>query len=375
MSAEDALLPWTTDGMPGLRLLAEYFGFPEKFLCVDVTGAARLVGRGCGNAVELRIHLGDVPPDLERSLDRDSFALFCTPVINLIERACQPIELAPGATEWPLIPAAKGQMRSEDLEIWSVTSVRALRPDGGGTELPRVFQRMEAAAQGPAYTVTRRPAAPSLKGDLVMLGLVAPDQPVAAATYHRLAAEALCISRDTTRGRPLLSLSPAALTAERSLPGVEPTLRVIAPASECLRPPPRANRAWLLIAHLSMNHLIRADATASAARIGALLRLYDLRQAPDVSDAIKALAAVRATDGVARLPGPHGGTFCRAIDVTLEFDAGTRPDAVFPLASVLDQVLRLHAPINGVVRTTVALQGHPEPLHRFPARSGTRERL
>ena len=107
-----------------------------------------------------------------------------------------------------------------------------------------------------------------------------------------------------------------------------------------------------------------------------LLALYDLRRTAETKAAVAALVSVTSADAVARLPGARPGVFCRGTDITLMFAAQSwRGGSLFLLASVLEQFLRLHATVNGFVRTIVKLQGQPDPVARWPARSGTRELL
>ena len=77
--------------------------------------------------------------------------------------------------------------------------------------------------------------------------------------------------------------------------------------------------------------------------------------------------------GVARVPGARPGSFCRGLDVTLEFDARAWESAgLFLLATVLERFLALHATVNAFVRTSAVLQGRSGLAASFPPRGGAR---
>jgi type VI secretion system protein ImpG len=106
------------------------------------------------------------------------------------------------------------------------------------------------------------------------------------------------------------------------------------------------------------------------------LRLYDLRDLPETRAAIDGLLAVSARPGAARVPGQRVGSFCRGIDVTLEFDARVwQSSGLYLLAAVLDRFLALHATVNSFVRTRAVLRGRSGVTASWPARAGERALL
>jgi type VI secretion system protein ImpG len=140
-----------------------------------------------------------------------------------------------------------------------------------------------------------------------------------------------------------------------------------------LQVPLRERGFWRLISHLSIGHLSLVGDGAAADALKEVLRLYDLRGAPGAPGTIDGLLSVSARHGVARVPGERAGSFCRGIDVTLEFDAGAwQASGLYLLASVLDRFLALHATVNSFVRTRVVLRGREGTAAAWPARAGAR---
>jgi type VI secretion system protein ImpG len=128
---------------------------------------------------------------------------------------------------------------------------------------------------------------------------------------------------------------------------------------------------WRLISHLSLGHLSVVGGAEGAAAMKEVLRLYDLRESAETRAAIDGLVGITAKPGVARVPGGRSGSFCRGLDVTLEFDQRTwQAGGLYLLASVLDRFLALHATVNSFVRTRAVLRGRTGTVAAWPARAG-----
>jgi type VI secretion system protein ImpG len=374
-AAEEALLPYPARSFAGFRLLSEYFAFPEKFLFLDFTRMDAKTLIGAGNRLEVFVWLSRAVPELERAVDAESFALGCTPVVNLFAQRCEPIRLDDTAIEYRIVPDSRRPMATE---IWSVTRVREPLQDGG-TRPWRPFHRLthadpEPGTPGGSYALTRRPGTPPDAGTEVFL---APHDPDLAPTRARdtvLSVDALCLSRDLPTdlpfggGRPQIKLVDGATAVSAVQAMTAPTAT--------LRRKLADRTAWRLVSQLSLGHLSVVGGTEGAAALREILRLHDLRDSPETRAAIASLLEVKAEPGAARLPaGPRGmgGSFCRGLDVTLTFDQrGWQTGGLYLLASVLDRFLALHASINSFSRTRVTLRGTPGLAAKWPARAGWR---
>ncbi len=374
-AAEEALLPFPARSFAGFRLLSEYFAFPEKFLFLDLTRIEAKTLIGAGNKLEVFVWLSRAVPELERTVDAESFALGCTPVVNLFAQRCEPIRLDETAIEYRVVPDSRRPMATE---IWSVTRVREPLQDGG-TRPWRPFHRLthadpEPGTPGGSYALTRRPGTPPDAGTEVFLAPHDPDFAPARARDAVLSVDALCLSRDLPTdlpfggGRPQIKLVDGATAVSAVQAMTAPTAT--------LRRKLADRTAWRLVSQLSLGHLSVVGGTEGAAALREILRLHDLRDSPETRAAIASLLEVKAEPGAARLPaGPRGmgGSFCRGLDVTLTFDQrGWQTGGLFLLASVLDRFLALHASINSFSRTRVTLRGTPGLAAKWPARAGWR---
>lgn len=377
---EEAALPWPQRAFGGHRLLTEYFAFPDKFLYLDLDGldARSLVQQS--DRLEIFVYLSRALPALERSVGTDSFALGCTPAINLFPQRCEPIQLDGTRSEWPVVPDAR---RPVALEVYAVEQVRESRADGSRRPvLPfhRLGRGMDAADATPErdrpainFVAARRPATPPLSGSQTVLMLRDPGFDPVAPADGVLTVEALCCNRDLPAMLPFGGGQPRLRVAAGS-PAA--SAEALVPPTPTLRPMLHARGAWKLISHLALNHLSVVDGPEGAAALRELLRLHDLRDSAESRSALAALLAVEATPGVARLPGRRPGVLVRGLDVTLVFDPQAwQSGALYLLATVLERFLAQQVSVNAFVRTEVVLRGRPGTVARFAPRSGTRTLL
>lgn len=368
---EYSLYPWPARSFSGFRLLAEYFAMPEKFLFFDIKGLdARTMVQG-GNRLEMFFYLDRSLPDLERRLQPDCLALGCTPVVNLFPRQCEPVRLDHLRTEYPIHPDHR---RSSTLEVWSVEAVREIGKDGSSKPW-KPFYRHTAAAQpgacGGSYTMIRRESVDPAGGTDVLLGTFDPDHSVDEPADRVLSVDALCTNRNLPARLPLSGGQPclrlvegiASVIGVTCLTGPTPTLRA----------PLREDRSWQLISHLSIGHLSIVGGADAAETMREVLRLYDFRDDRESRAVIAGLVGVRSHDATARVPGARPGSFCRGLDVALEFDpAAWNSNGLFLFASILERFLALQATVNAFVRTTATLRGQSDSVACFPPRAGTR---
>ena len=371
---EEALLPWPRRSFVGFRLLTEYFAFPEKFLFIDFTHIEAKTLIASGSQLEIFVYLDRTIPELERAIGVDALALGCTPVVNLFAQRCEPISLTHTETEYRIVPDAR---RPAAVEVWQVERVQETRSDGN-SRLWRPFYRLTNADPDPDgdhpqgfYHAVRRETAAALSGSEVYLAPHDPDFDPEAPANAVLSVDVLCFNRDLPSALPFGGGHPELRLVEASSAVFRLTC-VTAP-TPTLRRALRERRFWHLVSHLSLGHLSVVGGAEGAAALREVLRLYDLKDSTEARAAIEALVGVSAAPGTARLPGARAGTFCRGLDVTLEFEQGPWQDGgLYLLAAVLDRFLALHATVNSFVRTTAILRGRSGRAAAWPPRAGMR---
>lgn len=368
---EEAILPWPARSFSGFRLLTEYFSFPDKFMFVDFTGIERKTLLASGGRMDIFVWLDRAEPALERAIDKDSLALGCVPLVNLFPQHCEPVPLSHTETEYRVVADAR---RQAAMEVWQVEQVQEARPDA--TMRPwRPFYRLAHPGDpmmddpGGSYHTARRPSA--VGGTETFLAVFDPTLDPNLPADGVLSIDALCLNRDLPALLPFGGHHPVLQLVEGNalISGV---VCLTAPTPS-LRPQIQESHFWRLISHLSLSHLSVVGGADGAAVLKELLRLYDLRDTAETRAAIDGLLAVSARPGVSRVPGSRAGSFCRGLDVTLEFDASAwKASGLFLLASVLDRFLALHVTVNSFVRCSAILRGRPDRVAAWPARAGAR---
>ncbi len=375
-AAHEALFPWPARSFAGFRLLSEYFAFPEKFLFLDVTGLDAKTLVSGGNRMEIFVYFDRAIPELERAIGNDAMVLGCTPVVNLFPQRCEPISLTHAATEYRVEPDVR---RTGALEVWTVTRVRETRPDGSFRQWEPFYRLAEGTPDrgqagsetGGFYHPVRRQSPAPLTGVDLFLAPFDPDFNTERPADAVLSVDALCTNRDLPADLPFGGGHPR-LKLVDGVAGIARIACLTAPTIP-LRAPLRERGFWRLVSHLSLGHLSLAGGAAGADALKEVLRLYDMRDSPETRAMIDGLLGVTSKPGAARVPGGRGGSFCRGIDVTLEFDARVwQASGLYLLAAVLDRFLALHATVNSFVRTRAVLRGRGGVTASWPARAGTR---
>jgi type VI secretion system protein ImpG len=373
-AATEALFPWPARSFSGFRLLSEYFAFPEKFLFLDFTGLEAKTLVSGGNRMEIFVYLDRAIPELERAVGNDAIVLGCTPAVNLFPQRCEPMALTHTAVDYRIEPDAR---RTGALEVWNVTRVRETRPDGSFRPWEPFYRLAEGTRgqgggeTGGFYHPVRRPSPAPLTGTDVFLAPYDPDFDPARPADAVLSVDALCTNRDLPADLPFGGGHPRLRLVE-GVAGVTRIVCLTAPTTP-LRPPLRERGFWRLVSHLSLGHLSLVDGAGGAEALKEILRLYDMRGSPETRAMIDGLVGVTSRPGAARVPGGRGGSFCRGIDVTLEFDARVwQGSGLYLLAAVLDRFLALHATVNSFVRTRAVLRGRGGVAAAWPPRAGAR---
>ena len=118
-TSEESLLPPSRRSFEGYRYLREYFAFPERFLFVELSGLRESMAKCTSTELEVIFLFNRRDAELENIIDRDSFALNCTPIINLFPKRGDRIHLSGREHEYHVLP---DRTRPIDFEIWSCRS-------------------------------------------------------------------------------------------------------------------------------------------------------------------------------------------------------------------------------------------------------------
>jgi type VI secretion system protein ImpG len=373
---EDAMIPFPARSHPALRLLSEYFCYPEKFHFIDLdTTALRLLLPPRCTGFTLHVVLNGVAGDADAArllggIAAANLLTSCTPVINLFPKAGVPLQLSYTSADYPLL--ADG-FHAADYEIHSVDAVRLVR-EGAGTGSVTPFSPLYAAsggeqpsAGGKHYWVTRRDHAVAAvsPGHEMRIALVDGDFRTTETAGATLSTQLTCTNRDLPS--QLGYGSPQGDLRSDELPTVAP-IRMLRKPSPTYRFASAKGAHWRLISHLSLNHASLTMAGLDDFR--KMLALYDLPRSPAAQRLIAGIrglehGAVRAWVRTAPISTLMPGIGIR-MRVDEEAFAGS---SLYVFARVLDHYFALNGQLNCFTRLQVvsSLSGQEilacEPRH------------
>ncbi|HYZ74431.1 MAG TPA: type VI secretion system baseplate subunit TssF [Chthoniobacterales bacterium] len=378
---EEAILPNGPRSFEGYRLLKEYFACPQRFLFFELTRLAQAVQRSDADRLDIIIVLRAPEPRLDNRVDASTFALFCTPIVNLFRKRLEPILISDRFSEFHIVPE---KTRPIDFEVYQIEEVIGVTASSNQEQRFEPFYRARSEGEPSSayYTVHRAPrvltakekkfgAVSSYAGSEVFISLV----DTKAAPYPRRLSQlnltALCTNRHLPLQSPI-SIGETDLTTELYAPVtsirwlVGPTVPVVSTAE--------GGPAWRVISHLSLNYLSLLDAKEGegAVALRELLKLYvnpndlfTLRQIDGIRSAVSKPIIRRVT-----IPGPL--TFARGLEVKVVMDESAfEGSGIFILGAVLAQFFARYVSINSFTETVIVSERRGEII-RWPSLMGKR---
>ena len=382
LSDDEALLPVSPRSFGGYRLIKEYAAFPERFLFFQVQGLNAALRRMDSDEFELLFVMNRVDQMLEKTLDASSFALHCTPAINLFHKRADRVEVNRRDHELHVIA---DRARPMDYEVYSVTSVAGY-DEAGGTEAhqfhPLYDQHDLAAQSGHGFYSLRRvprllsesqrlrgPRAGYIGTELFISIVDAQEAPY-PERLTQLAVEVMSSNRDLPLMMAVGSREDFTFEDNAPVQGVRcikgPT-RPVAPILEGQTP-------WQLLSHLSLNYLSLCDTDArqGAAALREILSLYGIDPRSRLHKQIDGVAAVSSKQAISRVPVPGPIAFGRGSEIVLSVDERAfEGSGVMVLGTVLERFFARYASLNSFTQLTLVSQTRGE-IKRWKPRIGLR---
>jgi len=373
---DDALIPISARSHPALRLLTEYFAFPEKFHFIDIAWSrlALLLPKQC-RQFTLHLPLKGVRSDshearLLSGVSRDNLLPGCTPVVNLFAKSGVPIRLTHTEPDYALLADATHAFA---YDIHSIEAVTVVRKDEAGERLS-TFLPLYASLQGSQaeqgqehgqYWLARRDEAVAAisPGHEMRLSLIDPQFSPDSAACATVSTQLLCSNRDLPT-QLHYGLPGGDLLAEDVPDGI--------PARFLRKPTPSmrflADTHWRLIAHLSLNY-----ASLTQAGLGdfqKMLSLYDLPRSPTTQRLIQGIVTLEHGSTRAWMPTVPFPTLMPGIAIRLGIDEQAFVgSSIYIFAQVLQRYFALNSQLNCFSQLTLLSQRSGEELIRCPERS------
>ena len=373
---DDALIPISARSHPALRLLTEYFAFPEKFHFIDIAWSrlAPLLPKQC-RQFTLHLPLKGVRSDshearLLSSANRDNLLLGCTPVVNLFAKSGVPIRLTHTEPDYALLADATHAFA---YDIHSIEAVTVVRKDEAGERLS-TFLPLYASLQGSQaehgpeqgqYWLARRDetVAAISPGHEMRLCLIDPQFSPGSAACATVSTQLLCSNRDLPT-QLHYGLPGGDLLAEDVPDGI--------PARFLRKPTPSmrflADTHWRLIAHLSLNYSSLTQ--AGLGEFQKMLGLYDLPRSPTTQRLIQGIVTLEHGSTRAWMPTVPFPTLMPGIAIRLGIDEQAFVGcSIYIFAQVLQRYFALNSQLNCFSQLTLLSHRSGEELIRCPERS------
>ena len=372
---DDGVLAYDSRSFLGYRLLLEYFTCPDKFFFFDLVNLEPLKHAKFGRELEIVIFLGkferaDRLARLAQVVNRETFKLACTPVINLFKQYADPIRIAREKSEYTVIPDAR---RIRGLEVYSIEKVeKTVKADGQDhvVEFQPFFSHKHIGQADGANTFWIASRYPSSlkddKGTNVDISLVDLKFSPTVPDAETLSLTLMCTNRDLPAQLPFggdhgyMDMEGASAVSR---------IRLLRKPSASIRLDLKKGGIWRLISHLSLNHLSLVSEGREA--LLEILNLYNFSNSPAVTAQIAGITSLVSTPSISRIGPPQASSFVRGTKVTLEFDENAYSGGgVFLFSMVLERFLGLYCALNSYVQLTVKTRQRERELAKWPPRTG-----
>jgi type VI secretion system protein ImpG len=360
---DEEVIPYPPHSHPGYRLVQEYFALPQKFFFFDLHN---LEQHKSTDELDI-LFLMDKIPQRGLLVNKTTFMLGCTPIINLFHKTSEPIRFDQRDHEYRLVPDVR---RERTTEIHSIQTVSASSNPAEETAILQPFYSFNHEMNGRDPRVfwhsRRMPTGrEDLPGTDLFLSFVdldfRPDDP----PMQMIFAHTLCTNRELALELP----AGAALQIEEAAPvaRIQALLKPTPPAY----PPLQGTTLWALISNLSLNYLSLSGGKESLEPLREILRLYSFSDRPSTFQQVNGIVEMECRRVVRRVGSDAWRGFCQGTEVTLTFDENSyMGSGAFLLASVLQRFFSLYASVNSFSQLVIKSSQREGEWKRWPPLAG-----
>jgi type VI secretion system protein ImpG len=291
---DELSLPLPQHSLHHYLLFQEYFHFQEKFLFVRFKGLKKAIQNlPSSNQIQIVVPLKNPTYLLKSGVDASSFAINCTPIVNLFERPSDPLRINHKNLKYRLIPDIR---RERTTEIYDILSVQGVEEGSQKTVdfLPYYSLEGHTNSNASGYWLANRNAANlrGIPGTDMYLSFVDRTFSPLKTKETVVTAKLLCTNRYLAE-----QLSQNALLSPEDKAPVLKIVLLNKPKTPVYSPI-NGDSLWMLISQLSANYLSILDAKENLKVIKELLHLFASRH-PEINlntlDDIKEIAVTNVT--------------------------------------------------------------------------------
>ncbi|SDG19594.1 type VI secretion system baseplate subunit TssF [Paraburkholderia phenazinium] len=347
------------------QTLLEYFVFPQKFHFVDLCGfdSARVPAGETRMTLEIEL---DARMPGDQPVGRESFRLFCTPVINLFEVDARPLQPADWHDKEHRVRAQA--VLADHVEPYDVLAVTAADPEGSARHAYQAFTSFRHRGWLLRYEKPERYFHTETRYGVVGRELwVTLAGQLWAGTYRHAEDDEdrpqpdrhLTVRALANNGRlPRLALSEATITeAVSGFTGIASVRNLTGPSLPQYPPRYYPGYEWRALGHFTANGMNEFNRMLGegAPALREVLELYDWTADDAVPQRIDAIRTVRfSQDQVLRR-----GDMLRVVRIHVDLDAGAfaGPGDAVLFGDVLNHFLGRYTALQSSMQLVLAIDG------------------
>jgi len=379
--AEEGLLPYKAQSFMGYRLLTEFFTFPEKFLFFDLKRIGKFLRptepKQVNDHFDLYIYFAQSDQTLEQYIDEHTFALGCSPIVNLFSHRAEPVELNHESFQYPVVADVR---RQTALNIYSVDEVTAVSDTGQVRPCAPIF--------GLKYQYHQSNAKPQQSLN-ALFWHTSREHDVSGGSHTHIHLKDLDFN-PCSGGQEMLDIQTTCYNGDMPFHwgNQNPAMILHQPEGQnqvsrihCLKVPTRSRAPmvdhsgrWRLISHLKLNQLSLANSEAALAQLKEILLMYNFSDAQSNHTLINALETLTTRPVMAPVSMGGRSGLCRGTEIALTLNASQLSGhSGFLFSSVLERFFGLYTHINSFTQLKVTFSHNDQCLKHWPPRSGHKQ--
>jgi type VI secretion system protein ImpG len=345
--------------LPSLRILQEYFLFPQKFLFFELDLSA-WQDKSTGSEFRISLLCNPVSSTLPK-VEPQQFKLFASPAVNLFKADAEPI-VADHHRRESLIRMA--DMAEESYQIFSVDKVSGYSADFNRERDFTAYNQLGVQwTSSPVYSLIFKPAITEGKSDLLMSLSYPPEEPL--IPNEILSVELTCCNANLPKALQLGDIcEPTSSTPELV------TFKNIEKPTAFVTVPLEGDLLSMLLSHLAVNQLSYSDHE----NLRTLLSLYIF---PGGSDKDKDITNRRRVDAICGVEvTPEECLFEKRmvngqrLKVLLNKDHFSNLGDIFLFGSILNSFFSSVVNINSYIKFEIEDAQYGERMH-WPPKLGS----
>jgi type VI secretion system protein ImpG len=367
---DENVIPSPKNGHRAYALLQEYFVFSRKFAFFDIEN---LVFDPESKTAEILIPIAHSLDAKNITLNKHTFLLGCTPIINLFSKISEPIRLNHQKIDYRLIADHRRELTTEVHSIDRVFSSGVDETEV--TEISPYFSYDHHAlvSKDQAFWHARRvPSANvNIPGMDMMISFVdlnmSPQNPAVDVAYARI----LCTNRHLA---PTLGAGTILQEEDKNSP--VHTVKCLYQPTDPIYPSEEGETQWQLISQLSLNYLSFSSDEESLAALKEMLLIYAGDYKGAEAAEINSLKKMTCAPMTRRFGNDAWRGFVKGTEVTLTIDDEGSPSfGSLLFTAVLSHFFGLYTAINSFAALTIKNENKEGVWKQWPPITGVQKLL